>query len=528
MKSYRESIRDIMNRNLLNTFKEKEEDSIEEIKDAKKLFFDNVIIPKLNKAISNHEWEPNVEEFSSANFSGADEESNIYVNAGKNYYGKIIFYIPIKGSQRAGIVENFINLMEKVKPKTFKISKKDATKLFIVDDNWGNLSTIEIHFKSQIIKPNKGDVSEGLFGAALAARFMKRDLQGDDFSEINEKDIIDVILKFDYESAKKNKEKVISQTFYEKGIKDLSVDGKKTKSNDNITLTVQLAKINFIGLLDFARDESWRKDLSNITRGIIDFANSEFILDKHRSLAFNNLRNSIKISSMGLEDQKGSKIDLSIIIDDEELPFMRFSLKAGATKQVGQRGQDIEKINKLFKDLFNVNIKNEKLKNQWNDELSKKGSERDLNKIKDIGRNIYYEIEKDISKNINSLSSNQKKKMALALRNEILLSGDIDRGFLLHFTGKATKGKSFHLLSFNAIEDVFSKLTLSSEFRETKYPEIVISGMLKGGSPKPLFSIRMKHENKGTVRNYVEKQDWFVELFKHQMIKNKDKNNINS
>jgi len=180
---------------------------------------------------------------------------------------------------------------------------------------------------------NKGDVAEGIMGAAIAAKFLNPTKQIKDF------DVKSILSQM---SAK-------TTTRYE------WVHKSPTSGTDKIVLSIDLAPNNLEALFD----KSFWNELSPEFNGAIKFANSRSVGSHAKQLDMNNTDDIVIISAEGTLDQKGTKVDLSVKIGLNGNPpqptDLNLSIKSGTTKNLEQAGVSYDRVANTFRK-FGVNI----------------------------------------------------------------------------------------------------------------------------------------------------------------------------
>lgn len=181
---------------------------------------------------------------------------------------------------------------------------------------------------------NKGDISEGILGAAVAARFVSKT------RTITNADVLSIIQKLN--KAKADVPGFTSVTKFpspnlQKNVKDV------------VILKVNLAKINMNAFLRMSTYQN--KEVVSLVSASVNYANSQHISKWADMMYQNGQQNTIEVNSEGLLDQTGTKVDLRVIIDGKQAS-VGVSLKAGDVKQFGQvGGASIESLESLFSPL---------------------------------------------------------------------------------------------------------------------------------------------------------------------------------
>ena len=104
-------------------------------------------------------------------------------------------------------------------------------------------------------------------------------------------------------------------------------------------------------------DPKKRGDLASLLKSSVAYANSKQVLDASQAIMVDNNPSKIRVLSDGVGDQKGTKVDVRIFMDGQEIDIGRISLKAGGTKLLGQIGKKWEAMageKGMFKVMFGV------------------------------------------------------------------------------------------------------------------------------------------------------------------------------
>ena len=169
-------------------------------------------------------------------------------------------------------------------------------------------------------KFNKGDVSEGILAAAIAARFMSKT------KTINQTDVTNLIGKLS--TATKGLKGSTSTTSFP------SPNAEETVI-DTVICKVNLAANNMEAFLDTKTYNT--PDIKSLIQSATVYANGTYIKEWADMLYNNNQKNTLEVNAEGLLDQTGTKVDLKIVIDKIKCG-VGVSLKAGNVKQFGQVG----------------------------------------------------------------------------------------------------------------------------------------------------------------------------------------------
>jgi hypothetical protein len=139
----------------------------------------------------------------------------------------------------------------------------------------------------------------------------------------------------------------------------LKSDKTPKSGNDNISLTISLKPAQLKALFD---DKNWSMMNDEFTAAV-KYANSTYVFEHADLLGNNGTDDTVDISSVGSVDEKGTKVDLKVMIGinkgEPVLTNLNLSLKAGQTKNLEQTGVSYEKISDAIERL-GIDIK------EWN------------------------------------------------------------------------------------------------------------------------------------------------------------------
>lgn len=186
---------------------------------------------------------------------------------------------------------------------------------------------------------NSGDVSEGLLGAAVAARFMSRD------KDIESKDIIAVLKDLGPGTKAGNTGNNLAGTT------------RGRSANDSVEFKLALNQANYKMLQTVANDpNNIHPDISKMINSAVLFANTNpGVLSAVDKIVDDPEANQVVVSSDGVSEQTGTKADLFLSIDGTSVNLL--SLKAGDVKQFGQvSGYNFRAIQQFFEQTFGANI----------------------------------------------------------------------------------------------------------------------------------------------------------------------------
>lgn len=330
---------------------------------------------------------------------------------------------------------------------------------------------------------NKGEVSEGILGAALFAKLIARtrgkiDIIGND-------DIWNVI-------------DMLNQTqedHYGVTLKDAS----KATVNDSIQYTLKLKPGPYADLMDEAK----RALLSDVTTSAVSYANSADAQAYCEYFYLNGKPDVIHVITDGISGATTKKSDIEVVVTDPKTgkvthQQLNISLKAGSD-QMGQIGQGKEGFEfDSQKELWNAfGIDIESSRNEFNKELDKHGLVAAIETVyrdattflQDLLAGSFDDVEylfiKDLVKGIDYFAT---------LNDPTVILVSLERG-------------TYEVMSFANLERQLKDVDLDARYNETSAtPQIEIFDKNSG---QQLIRIRTKRETKKGggiyVRNYIEK-----------------------
>ena len=211
------------------------------------------------------------------------------------------------------------------------------------------------------ISANRGDVAEGIMGAALTAKFIKRSLGQtvDNLPQVNATDVDSVLAKF-----------FRSGGTYSKTVRDVpkpfdyipqGVPGNEVETTVNIVreLTFKDKVVFKLTLpkpaMDFLSKQTNRTQVRDIFERAVRYANSDptFIREANR-LATNAKNDKILVDADGVSNQLQTKVDIGLYANGRKIG-KQISLKTDKGKQFAQvKGFGIAEFDKLFADNLGI------------------------------------------------------------------------------------------------------------------------------------------------------------------------------
>tara|TARA_A100001391_G_C5044422_1_gene271748 strand:+ start:68 stop:1390 length:1323 start_codon:yes stop_codon:yes gene_type:complete len=331
------------------------------------------------------------------------------------------------------------------------------------------------------IKANMGDVAEGVFAAALAARFFDRTTP-----LISADSVYSVLNKLSVKSIPGKKSVIANYS---------DTPPNQDGSTDVLKLSIVLGEAN----MNFLKNTINKESLREFVNASLQYANRGSVMSWVKTIYENNKKDTIEILGDGVSNQKSTKVDVRVKITDSEnnlLPVdINVSVKAGNVKQFGQVvGLDTTKIQQFFSDIFGVTADTPAL-SQFTNKVNNKNVS---GAFKD-----YY---KNIDNKLSTISQSTIQKMGEGIIKYATLN---EEGVQLV---QLNKGEA-DIFRFNNVTEELKKYNYYATLNINKsLPEISISS-----SSKILFTIRAKKEtdsktNKITYRNYIEKGPFLGQL----------------
>ncbi len=359
--------------------------------------------------------------------------------------------------------------------------------------------------------PNRGEMAEGVFGAATFARMIKRPTE-----PISVADIKSIINELASNNGTINRDK----------LPEIS----NSDIVDDVRLIVKLKPATWKGFID---PKIFDEYMGNIVKGVVAYVNDKGVGQYAKYFQDNGKPDVVTITSDGISDEVGSKTDIYMEYTSRDEPGSKLvhfdlSVKVGTVKQFGQKGAGA--VNLSFDERF------EYQKELWHVfgidvEPARENFIRSKNIIDAISKSYEY-----ANKEINQLlekDSNSSERTFL----KHLLHGADGNGGINHFATlnqknvklvqfHDTKSGGYYLLDFKKLDNQLSKIDLASEvvyqkgnlpklviYDATdveKYPDSQIEDFI--GKNQKLLSIRLMQVKSGYLRNYIEKEKLLTQL----------------
>ena len=229
------------------------------------------------------------------------------------------------------------------------------------------------------INANRGDIAEGIMGAALTAKFIKREMGQtiNNLPQVNATDVDNVLSKFfrsggSYKKNVRDVPRPIDIPFSELVPGATEVETvvnvvRELKFTDKVVFKLTLPQ----AAMDFLSVQKNRGDVRDIYQRAIQYANNDptFIRESNR-LATNAKKDSILIDADGVSNQRGTKVDIGLFANGRKIG-KQISLKTDSGRQFDQVvGFGIADFDKLFLDRLGI-IVDGKVKGSVNEFIRK-------------------------------------------------------------------------------------------------------------------------------------------------------------
>lgn len=367
------------------------------------------------------------------------------------------------------------------------------------------------------IGPNKGNIAEGLVGAALFAKFINRPKdKKKEYPTLTKQMVEDVLTEYYKGIPGHTMKKTVADT--PKGL-------LRKKIKDNMMLKIDVPEKD-LEILRFKKNRSFEQ-IQDIYESAIKYVEETWESDA-MEFARNGEVDEVIVNSDGVGDQKGTKADIKVTHNGK--PYRRqISLKVSGGDQFAQvSGEDFSKQIKIWENL-NVDVSsleskyNKLFKNINTDMVFESRENKKLNHIKDVMKSaadlVYRFAAKDLQNKFNTKNNKLYDILAELIFNSATL-GD----------------ESIELVK---LENGFKRISFSNDFKK-KYSqrlkqEKLIVKYREGGDPlviiyvgsestkNKLIQIRVKVESPSKkkdgkkvyspyMRNYIEAGNKMFEL----------------
>ena len=328
---------------------------------------------------------------------------------------------------------------------------------------------------------NRGEIAEGILGAAMFAKFTKR-APSAEIAQVTVQDI----------------ERILgSLNSKEKDIYSVTVKDADNKHADTITFDLFLKTKPYQDLMDLKKRDALKSEFSSAA-AYVNTPNAERY---SRYFYINGKADSIEIIANGALAEKSSKVDVFVQVNGKKLR-LNTSLKVGGVKQFGQvGGSEIESMTKLWR-YFGVDI------GKYTNKYEKMRGQDQFQALEYMYRSIADQLSAELAGD----NDTEEAKFVTNISNAVSYFATLGEKNveLVDFS----KG-GFKILRFNDLVQKLRNVNLTASYKEAKgRPEIGIHDV---ANPKrELVSVRVKIENKKSgeqyVRNIIEKGPLLEEL----------------
>ena len=300
---------------------------------------------------------------------------------------------------------------------------------------------------------NRGDISEGIIAAAAATKF-----------SLSPKDI------------------TVQDVF--NTIDNLNGKNELTLMNgkDTIQLIIKLKPASY----DAFVSKKYRADLLDEYQGAVKYVNSKNITRYADMLRNNETADTIVVIADGTSDEKGTKIDMNILVGldgntPRKVKNLSLSLKSGNTKTMAQIGTKLDRVVSFWEG-FGISINPD-----------------NYEKTEDWFSNLFKEVVIDINKKLGTDVKEKAYLQTLVKGIQHAATGGDDSVTVLHIN----KGY-FTTHSFKNLDRKLKDINLKAILHETsKRPEINI---IDSTTNEKLLGFRLEVRDAGkTLKIHVEK-----------------------
>mgnify|MGYP000991152510 CR=1 FL=1 len=342
---------------------------------------------------------------------------------------------------------------------------------------------------------NKGEIVEGIYGAATMARLVNRPN-----ADITPQDVYNVIARL--------------PDTPQGGSVVINAEESNSDITDNFELVVKLKPQPYADLKNTSKIESM---MGKTVRSVVAFVNNETIPRYAKLFAENQRPDSVDIISDGISDETGTKTDVKLIYKDENGQPVRDlikygqSVKVGAVKQFGQvgGGKASDSLERRF----------EKLEYMWEkfgiDVTPLKDMFVRSNRIEDAYEKVYDEAALMLKKELASSNNDNEKAWLKKFINGVKFFATLndDNVNLIQFDNNGYFVLDFKrldkLLDMGLDFDVMVQKGAVKNDPSIKLPKISIVDNKTG---KKFLTWRMYRDGKGYIRNYIEKEDGLKQI----------------
>jgi len=290
------------------------------------------------------------------NFKEFSKHSGLYW---RNFLGKIQDETPLVTSPGVYIILDKVQFEGVATPKDMETKFKKGNSILLPLKGGGTEKLTAIaksNVKDDSRKAyNLGNVAEGVIACAMAARFISKN------EVITSRHVWNVINQM---------RQRLNGTTSIRTFRSLNMKGPHLRKNlyDDVTVTIRLAEAN-ISML-FSDDVEEKEILASLMLPCISYANSYEIATAAKIMYENGVKDYIEIIADGETDQKGTKVDVNLIINEmkeieipahmerggTKLRLTQISLKKDVNQFAQVGGWELDKMQNFWGKILNVQL----------------------------------------------------------------------------------------------------------------------------------------------------------------------------
>ena len=327
---------------------------------------------------------------------------------------------------------------------------------------------------------NRGEIAEGILGAAMFSKFTKR-APAEEIAQVSTQDIERVL----------NSLKQSGEDTYE-----VTVNDADNQHADRVKFQLVLKTKPYQDLMDPGKRDALKNEFASAAA----YVNTPMAERYSRYFYLNGRADEINVVSSGAASETSSKVDVFVEVNGRRLK-LNTSLKVGGIKQFGQvGGSETGSMIKLWR-YFGIDV------SPYVTKFEQMREKDQFAALEYMYRNIADQLSKELAGDNNTEEAKFVKNITKAVEYFATL-GDTNVE-LVDFS----KG-GFKILRFKNLVEKLRTVNLTATYKEAKgRPEIGIHDV---DNPKrELISVRVKIENRKEgpyVRNIVEKGPLLEEL----------------
>lgn len=358
---------------------------------------------------------------------------------------------------------------------------------FYVIGTTGTIETALNHSKESTIS-NKGEVSEGILGAAMFAKFTKRQ-PGEEVGAITAADITNVLDALQSQG---------NDTY------SVTVNDAESDIADTVSFILRLKTAPYQDLMNPLK----RKLLTNELNSAAAYVNNPMAERYSKYFYLNGKADEINIMADGAASETEKKSDVWVGIRDSNGALrtlkLNASLKVGGVAQFGQvGGSDTDSMTKLFS-YFGIDVA------PYVEKFEQARGKDQFQAVEYMYRQITDELQSRLAGNNDTEEARFVDQVAHAVTHFATLGDanvelvDFDKG-------------GFKVLRFKNLQYKLRNIDLTASYTGKTRPEISIHDV--ENPKKELIAIRCKVENRKSgpyIRNIIEKGPLLEEITKVQ------------